>query len=328
MRIGVVGVGTMGQHHVRILSRLSGVKLTGLYDPDPERAEEIGRRHDCPRVGSLEELLDHVDALTVAAPTTLHAEIGQLALERGIHVLMEKPLAHDVENAARLLAVSRDSGAVLMVGHVERYNPAIVKLMEMVREVPEEIISFDARRLMPFDGSRCLDVDVLHDLLIHDIDLALEIVDSDIERVSATGRPVFSAQYDVAHTAIEFRSRSVATFWTAKCSPRKVREITVTTPGRYFTADTLSRSLTLYTAEKVPAEGPGVCAMGDVRCEQITVPDEEPLRKEIDDFVQAIREGRAPIVDGERGLKAIKALDLVARSISDARGQASRESGC
>ncbi|MFH1115436.1 MAG: Gfo/Idh/MocA family oxidoreductase [Pseudomonadota bacterium] len=316
LRIGVVGVGTMGQHHVRILSRLPGVKLTGLFDPNAERAEEISRRHDCPRVGSLEELLDDVDALTVAAPTTLHAHIGQLALERGIHVLMEKPLAHDVENAARLLAVSRESGAVLMVGHVERYNPAIVKLMEMVRAVSEEIISVDARRLMPFDGSRCLDVDVLYDLLIHDIDLALEIVDSDMERVWASGRPVFSSQYDVAHTAVEFRNRSVATFWTAKCTPTKVRLITVATAGRYLTADTLSRSLTQYTAEKVPGSCVGACAMGECRREEIDVPNEEPLQKEIDDFVESIREGRSPIVDGERGLKAMKALDLVAQSIA------------
>jgi predicted dehydrogenase len=269
---------------------------------------------------SLEELLDNVDALTVAAPTTLHAEIGERCLKRGIHLLMEKPLAHDVDNAARLLALSRDSGAVLMVGHVERYNPAIGKLMAMIRTVPEEIISIDARRLSPFDGSRCLDVDVLYDLLIHDIDLALEIADSGIDRVSATGRPVFSSQNDVAHTTIEFQSRAVAVFWTSKCSPKKVRSITVTTPSRYLVADTLSRSLTVYTAEQVPTKGLDVCLMGNIRCEEIAVPDEEPLQREIEDFIQAIREGRRPIVDGERALKAMKALDLVAQSIAGTAG--------
>lgn len=306
----------MGQHHVRILSQTAGVKFSGLYDPDPERAEELCRRHGCTSFETLEEILDNVDALTVAAPTTLHAYIGAQCLERGIHLLMEKPLAHDVESAGRLLSLSRDSGALLMVGHVERYNPAIGKLMEIVRSVPEGIISIDARRLAPFDGSRCLDVDVLYDLLIHDIDLALEIADSDIERVSATGRPVFSAQNDVAHTTIEFKSGAVAVFWTAKCSPRKVRSITVTTPSRYLVADTLSRSLTVYTAEQVPTQGLEVCLMGDVRCEQIAVPDEEPLRRELDDFIRAIREGSSPIVDGERALKAMKALDLVAQAIA------------
>ncbi|MDQ7782391.1 MAG: Gfo/Idh/MocA family oxidoreductase [Desulfomonilaceae bacterium] len=319
-RIGVAGAGTMGQHHVRILSQYPGVHFTGLYDPDPERAAEVCGRHGCLSFPTLEELLENVDAMTVAAPTTWHAEIGTLCLERGIHVLMEKPLAHDVESAAGLLSLSRASGAVLMVGHIERYNPAIGKLMEMLRNVPEEIISIDARRLAPFDGSRCIDVDVLYDLLIHDIDLALEIADSDISRVSATGRPVYSSQNDTAHAVIEFRNRAVASFWTAKCLPTKVRTTTVATPGRYLVADTLSRSLTVYTADRVPTKGMDVCFMGDIRREEIAVPDDEPLRLEIEDFIRAIREGCTPIVDGERALRAMMALDLVARSINSTCG--------
>ena len=221
LRVGVIGVGTMGQHHVRILSQSADVTLAGFYDANPDRSDEICRRHGCRCFGSVEETLDNVDALTVAAPTSLHAEIGEQCLKRGVHLLMEKPLTHSVESAARLLAISRESGVVLMVGHVERYNPAVGTLMELLRSKPEEIISIDARRLTPFDGSRCMDVDVLFDLLIHDMDLALEIADSDIAHVSASGRPVFSEQTDVAHTRIEFRNRAVAVFWTAKCSPQK-----------------------------------------------------------------------------------------------------------
>jgi predicted dehydrogenase len=312
-------VGTMGQHHVRILSQSADVTLAGFYDANPDRSDEICRRHGCLCFSSVEETLENVDALTVAAPTSLHAEIGEQCLKRGIHVLMEKPLTHSVESAARLLDVSRESGVVLMVGHVERYNPAVGMLMELLRSKPEEIISIDARRLTPFDGSRCMDVDVLYDLLIHDIDLALEIADSDIAHVSASGRPVFSKQTDVAHTRIEFRNQAVAVFWTAKCSPKKERTIAITTPTRYFTADTLSRSLTVYTAEHVAVEDSDVCFMGDVRCEEVPVPDEEPLRREIDDFIQAVQKGERPLVDGERALKSMKALDLVAQSISNSR---------
>lgn len=316
LRVGVIGVGTMGQHHVRILSQSSDVTLAGFYDSDPGRSDEICERHGCRCFGSVEETLDNVDALTVAAPTTLHSRIGEQCLKRGIHVLMEKPLTHSVESAARLLELSRESGAILMVGHVERYNPAVGSMFDLLRSVPEEIISIDARRLMPFDGTRCMDVDVLYDLLIHDIDLALEIAGSDIAHVSAWGRPVFSQQNDVAHTRIEFVNKAAAVFWTAKCSPRKVRTITVTTPTRYLVADTLTKSLTVYTAEQLPAGDLEVCLMGEISREEIAVPDEEPLVREIDDFIHAIRNQRQPLVDGERALNAMKALDLVARSIS------------
>ena len=132
LRVGVVGVGTMGQHHVRIISQTSDVVLAGFYDPDPLRAQEICDRHGCECFATLEELLDRSDAVTVAAPTSMHFEIGEKCLNRGIHVLMEKPLAHELEAAARLVDLSHETGLVLMVGHVERYNPAVGKLMELV----------------------------------------------------------------------------------------------------------------------------------------------------------------------------------------------------
>jgi predicted dehydrogenase len=319
MRVGVVGVGTMGQHHVRIISQTSDVALAGFYDPDPLRAQEICGRHGCECFGTLEDLLDESDAVIVAAPTSMHFEIGEKCLNRGIHVLMEKPLAHELEAAARLVDLSHKTGLVLMVGHVERYNPAVGKLMDLLRCEPEEIISIDARRLAPFDGSRCIDVDVLYDLLIHDIDLALEIAGSSVLNVSAVGRPVFSQKTDVAHTRIEFKSQTTAVFSTAKCSPQKVRSITVTTPRRSLVADTLSRTLTVYKAEELRATESDVCIMGNIQKEDVSVPDEEPLRRELEDFFLAIREGRRPLVDGERGLRALEALALVEQSIA-ARG--------
>ena len=315
LQIGVVGVGTMGQHHVRILSQTPDVSLAGIYDPDFSRAEAIGGRYGCRSFRSLMELLERTDAVAIAAPTSLHWDIGETCLKRGIHTLMEKPLAHSLAYAEKLVDLASDVGVVLMVGHVERYNPAIGKMMEILHSKPEEIVSIDARRLSPFDGTRCLDVDVLHDLLIHDIDLALEIANSSIIEVSATGRPVFSQRLDMAHTRIQFANQTVAVFWTAKCSPRKVRIITVTTPSRYFEADTLSRSLTVYTAEDLPAMDSGVCVMGNIIREEIPVGDEEPLRLEIKDFVRAVLEGSPPTVDGERGLQALRVLELVARSI-------------
>jgi predicted dehydrogenase len=306
----------MGRHHVRIMSRMPAVHMVGFYDPDPERSAEMCAAHGCASIATIEELLDRVDAVSVAAPTSMHLEIGRLCLERGIHVLMEKPLAHSVKGAEELVNRASKAGLALMVGHVERYNPAVRKLMDLLREEPEPIVSIDARRLMPFDGTRCLDVDVVHDLLIHDIDLVLEIAGAPVSRVSAVGRPVFSRRTDVAHTRIDFANRVTGVCWTAKCSPKKVRALTVTTPGRYLEVDTLARSLAVHTAEQLPEMTDGVCLMGGIRSEFVAVPDEEPLWVEIEDFVRAVTTGEKPVVDGNRALAAMKALDLVARSIA------------
>ncbi len=316
LRVGVVGVGTMGRHHVRLVGQTPDATLVGFYDPDLARAEEICSLYGCACFNTLDELMDGTDALTVAAPTSLHVEIGERCLERGLHLLMEKPLAHDLKGAVRLVELARKAETVLMAGHVERYNPAVAKLIDMLQDMPEEIISLDARRLAPFDGSRCMDVDVLHDLLIHDIDLALEIANSPITSVTATGRPVFSNQLDVAHVRIEFQNNTTAAFWTGKCSPRKERSLTVTTPTRQFVADTLAHTLTMYSAEQIPAVADGVCFMGNLREEPIPIPDEEPLRREFDDFFKSILQGTKPLVDGERALQAMKALALVGRSIA------------
>ena len=290
LRVGVVGVGTMGRHHVRIVSESPDVTLAGLYEPDTERAAQFCDLYGCNAFKSLDELLDEADAVTVAAPTSLHVEIGELILSRGIHLLMEKPLADDVKGAERLVELAGVAGVVLMVGHVERYNPAIQKLMEMLADPREEIISIDARRLAPFDGTRCIDVDVLLDLLIHDIDLALEIADSSIVGVSASGRRVFSSQIDVAHARLDFENGCTAVFWTGKCSPKKVRSFTVTTNRRFFEVDTLANSLALHTADSLPSLQEGLCFMGEIRSEQIPIPKQEPLKAELEDFFDSVRE--------------------------------------
>ncbi len=316
LRVGVIGVGTMGQHHVRIVSSTPGVSLTGLYDPDIARAAEICSRHGCVSFTDLDRLLDGCDAVCIASPTVTHLELGRKCLERKLHVLMEKPLAHNLASGTELVDLAANAGVVLMVGHVERYNPAVIKLMETLKDTSEEIISVDCRRLAPFDGSRCIDADVLYDLMIHDVDLALEIADSPVLNVTASGRPVFSDKTDVAHARIEFENRAIAVFWTGKCSPKKVRTISVATPSRFLVADTLDKTLMMHSAEQLPAMTDGICLMGQIRAEEIAVPDEEPLRRELEDFFRAVKDQAAPIVHGQRALAAMETLDFVARSIA------------
>uniref|UniRef100_A0A7C4ARS6 Gfo/Idh/MocA family oxidoreductase n=1 Tax=Desulfomonile tiedjei TaxID=2358 RepID=A0A7C4ARS6_9BACT len=312
IQVGVVGVGSMGQHHARVLSEMPRVDFVGVYDPDHGRAAEICGRFGGRAFASLEDLLGHVEALTIAAPTTLHAELAIKCLEKNCHVLVEKPLAHSVRSAEALVEAANARGKTLMVGHIERYNPAVQALLEHLACVAEPVLAVDARRLSPFDGSRCLDVDVLHDLLVHDLDLALEIANSDIVQISAVGRSVFSDKLDMSHVRILFANKTWASFTTAKCSPKKTRSLTVCTPSRVLEADTIARSLVIHTAHELPDLRSRSCFMADIQSQNVAVEDKEPLQVELEDFVSAILDARPPIVDAARGLKVLKALEAIA----------------
>ena len=315
LRIGVIGVGSMGRHHIRIVSQTQGVESAGLFDSDEERAKHFCTEYGCTAYEKLDDLLKAADAVIIAAPTTLHAEIGMKCFSQGVHVLMEKPLAHNVKEASQLVDTAKEHNAILMVGHVERFNPAVQKLFEVFQTETEEIVSIDAQRLMPFDGSRCMDVDVLSDLLIHDVDLALEIADSNVRKVSAAGRAIFSTQIDTAHTRIEFENGAYAVFWTGKCSAKKARNITVATRSRCYEADTLTPSLTVYSADQIPENENGICFMTDLKSARIELPDQEPLRAELEEFIDAVRARRSPLIDGKRGLRGMQVLELVRSSI-------------
>lgn len=315
LRVGVIGVGTMGKHHARICAGSPDVILAGIFDTDEERAREVSQQYDCASFSSVDELVDQVDAVTIASPTSTHSALGAHCLERGLHVLVEKPLAHTVQDAELLVNLAREQGATLMVGHIERYNPATAVLMNILQQEHEAPLTLTAHRLAPFDGSRCMDVDVLLDLLIHDVDLALHIARAPVKTVSAVGRQVFSDRIDEAHTRIEFSNGTIATCWTARCSPRKVRTLAVTTKARYLEADLLNRTLLMCKANRLPSQEDGTCLMGEFFQEEVAIPYEEPLRRELNEFFQAVRERFTPSVDGESALAAMRVVALVAESI-------------
>ncbi|MEW6352637.1 MAG: Gfo/Idh/MocA family oxidoreductase [Thermodesulfobacteriota bacterium] len=311
LRVGVIGVGHMGRHHLRIVAESPDVALSGLYEPDLARSSEYSERYRCRAFNSMRDLLDASDAVVVAAPTSLHRTIGETCLAAGVHLLMEKPLAEHSPGAERLVDMAKEAGKVLMVGHVERYNPAIAALIELLREDPEAVVSIDTRRFAPLDGPRCLDVNVLYDLLIHDVDLVLEIADSRVREVRATGRSVFSSDVDAAYVQIEFEGRCSATLAVNRCCAHKMRSIAVTTPTRYLTADTLGGTLTVCRAADIPVVGEGLCSMGEIRSEHVPLTPQEPLRREFADFFGAISTGTQPVVHGERGLLALKTIEAI-----------------
>jgi hypothetical protein len=316
IRVGVIGAGTMGRHHVRVCANSPDVSFQGFYDPDIKRAQDTCALHGCIAREDLEELLGLCDAVIIAAPTYLHREIGQKALESGIHAFIEKPLSDSPANATALVDLAYAKGLVLMVGHIERYNPAICSLMNEIRTSGEKIVSIGARRLAPFDGDRCMDMDVLYDLLIHDIDLALEIASSPVKRVSASGQTVYSKITDSVQALLEFENGASAALWAARCSPQKVREITVTTEGHFFNADTLNKTLFSCKAPKIPDMEHGECVMGVGEGLSTPLEEFEPLKAELEDFFRAIREDKTPVTHGKRALDAMKVLELAAASMA------------
>lgn len=316
IRIGVAGVGSMGRNHARVLSQISVCDFAGIYDINESRSQEICKSYNCRGFRDLDELIDEVDAVIVAAPTNLHGSLGEKLLRRGIHVLMEKPLAASLLEAEKLVRLSEENHLILMAGHIERYNPAVSLMINKIKENQEPVVSFEARRLNPFDGTRCMDADVLYDLLIHDIDIALEIASSDISRICAVGEKVYSNLVDDTHTLLQFLNGIVATFWTSKCSPRKVREINVTTRTRFYNADTLTRTLTIHSAGDINVDKDGICLMEDIAIEEIREPHREPLRSEIEDFLRSIENNSSPTTNGRRALDSLIVLDQIAKKLN------------
>jgi predicted dehydrogenase len=311
-----LGVGSMGRNHVRILSGMEDCELVGIHDVNEARAKEICNLYGCKGFEDLDLLLDQVQSVVVATPTSCHGHLGEKCLDLGIHVLMEKPLASSIVEAERMVRLAQRNNLVLMAGHVERYNPAVDLMIELIKKNKEPVVSIEARRMNPFDGSRCLDVDVLYDLLIHDLDITLELADSTIHHMCCVGQKVYSNLVDDAHCLLQFKNGVTAVFWTSKCSPRKIREINVTTRTRFYQANTINRSLTVHAARDVDSGGEGVCLMNDITVEEILKTDEEPLKAEIMDFLASVKNGDSPTTNGQRALESLIILDQISRNLN------------
>jgi UDP-N-acetylglucosamine 3-dehydrogenase len=295
LRVGVVGVGVMGSNHARVLASLGGVQLVGVADPDRGQAQFVANALGTTAVESVDALLAlGLDAVTIAAPTHLHHDIALACIKRGVHVLVEKPIASNPEEGRSIVRAARRAGVTLMVGHVERFNPAVETIKDAIRG--EDILSISITRVGPFPP-RMSNVGVVIDLAVHDIDLIRWFTDSEIEDVQPLTASAVAEREDIA--LLQFRTASgvLAQINTNWLTPFKARTVVVATREKYISGDLLTRQVT---------ECFGFQPDGSYSMRHLSVGHAEPLRAELQAFVSAIRDKRQPSVSGEEGVASLE----------------------
>ena len=302
INVGVIGVGHLGQHHARIYSELPQTRLVGVVDIDQPRRTEIADRFGVPHFGDHRSLLGQVDAVSVAVPTLQHREVVLDCLDAGVHVLVEKPLAATPDEGRQMVDRAKQHELVLHVGHVERFNP--------VRDLVQGLLShprfIECHRLAPFQ-QRGTDVDVVLDLMIHDVDLILSFGLGPVNNVEAVGIAVLSSQVDFAHARVEFDSGCVVNLTASRVSTGRLRKMRLFQERLYLSVDFLSRQGLMYRQ--------GTTAESAVQEEPIQAGNEEPLKRELQAFVQALQTGTSGGVSGEEGLAALELVHAIIHSI-------------
>lgn len=304
-RVGVIGVGHVGQHHARIYRELPGVELAGIADIDPARLQEVKRVAEAPVFQDYRELFGHVDGVSLAVPTHLHAQIARECLDRGVDVLVEKPMAQTLEEAEELTDLAKRRGRILQVGHVERFNGAVRALHRIVK-TPGFI---ECHRLSPFP-QRGTDVDVILDLMIHDIDIILSLVKSPVSQVNAVGVPVLTDRVDISNARLEFASGCVANVTASRVSIERLRKIRIFQPDTYISLDYASQEITLF--RRLPPDlASQPPQLPQIVREEVVVEKEEPLRLQLMSFLSSVRERTRPEVSGEEAVEALRVASQI-----------------
>lgn len=302
IRAGVLGVGSLGRYHAQKYAAHAGAELVGVFDPDMERAQAVADEVGCvafPDAGSLVE--EGVDAVTIAAPTEVHADLGVHCLNAGVHVLMEKPIAGTLAEADDLLAAADASGRILQVGHLKRFHPGVRRMAEQGwdREPPRYV---EANRLNTFQP-RSLDIDVILDLMVHDLDLILHWVGAPVTEVRAIGIPVVTDKVDMANARIAFGNGAVANVTASRVAHKRVREVRLFQRQRYISLDFVDSAMGVYELDPAAAEGPVPGARGEI----LQLGEADLLAEEVDAFLRACRGEPG---DGVSGYEARDALAL------------------
>ena len=290
VRVGIIGVGYLGMQHARILSYLEEAELKGVVDINFRKAVEIGNRHGVQYYQNYEDMLDEIDAAIVATPTSEHFAISMKLLQEGKSVLVEKPITETVDQGEELVAMARKNGLILQTGHLERFNPAVEAIENMIKE-PKFI---EVQRLGSF-SARSLDIDVVLDLMIHDLDIILALIKDEVKAIKSSGIHVLSEKIDIANARLEFKSGCIATLTASRVHQGKVRKLRIFEPTSYYSIDYIDQEVKVF-----PLNG----SQTDIKT--LKIRKEEPLKKELKNFFRCIREKRTSKVSGEEALRALK----------------------
>jgi predicted dehydrogenase len=307
LRLAVVGIGHLGRHHARILAALDDVQLVAVVDTVGQRAAEAAATSGARALTDFKAIVGHVDAAIVAVPTELHRDIATPLLEAGIAVLAEKPMARSLAEADEMIAVAQASRATLAVGHTERYNPAVTAVLPLVTS-PKFI---EVHRLGVFP-ERSLDIDVVFDLMIHDLDIILSLVRSEVSSIEAVGVPVLTPKYDIANARLRFASGCIANVTASRISRDRVRKIRFFQPDAYLSIDYAAQEVEGWRLVRRDGARPAI------EGGQLPVARDEPLKRELVDFISAVRDRRKPLVDGEAGRRALALATEVAMKMESA----------
>jgi predicted dehydrogenase len=310
LRVAVIGVGHLGQHHARILASLPDVSLVGVVDTKPGRAEEVGAKYGAVGYLDVETLFGRVDAVSVAVPTAAHVDVALQFIERGVAVLVEKPIAARVAEADRLIAAADARGVILAAGHTERFNPAVAAALPLVSH-PRFV---EVHRLGTFPD-RSLDIDVIFDLMIHDLDLLLAAVSSEVVSIEAVGVNVLTPKTDIANVRLRFADGCIANLTASRISRERVRKARFFQTDSYVSIDYATREVEVYRLLRSES---AAAARPVIQGGKLDVPPDEPLARELIDFVGAVRDQRAPGVTGAAGRDALALAERIAAAIEAA----------
>ncbi len=317
VRTGVIGAGRMGQRHCRVYSSLRHVNFVGICDLNAEMGQRTAATYDARYFADVDEMLEQVDAVTVATTTPAHYALAKRAIQRGVHVLVEKPITETIEQGRELVELAAQHEVVLQVGHIERFNPTVLELRKLL--VGKHIVSVNMRRLSSFDASNT-DVDVIYDLMIHDLDLMMNLLGHNFETTQAWGRSLSTNTVDHAMAVFSYRDGPIATLCASRVTEQKVRTIEVIADGAYIEADLLGKNLVVHrhTFPRYVESGDVNAYRQESLIERIHVPMNEPLALELSHFVGCVAEGQATDVPGADGLAAIELADRLVQQIGQA----------
>ncbi len=313
MKVAVIGAGYLGRFHALKYSAMEDVELVAVVDVDEERAIEVAREAGTRAFTDYGDVIGSIDAASVVVPTSLHYQVAKDLLNAGIHLMLEKPMSTTAQEARDLVELGEKKSLIIQVGHLERYNPAIVTLMERVTQP----VFIEAHRLSGFKG-RATDVDVVLDLMIHDIDIVLSIVKSGIKEIRASGVPVLTPRIDIANVRVIFENGCTANLTASRISLTDLRRIRVFQPGCYLSADCTEKNNLIVTADRSVPD-PRL----SIRPEFVRHDDVDILYLELRDFVENVKHGRSPLVDGVAGMAALDLALRINRAIGEALSQAS-----